>query len=404
MEKLLAASPCTFSSTVVSNCSTNLFSPWRRLGPARVVPRVTIVSKLSSLQPTQRRSANYHPSVWEPALIESFTTPFSYEVHGARLEHLKNQARNLLEHVQDPCSTLKLIDSLQRLGVSYHFGKEIAEALDNVISTKTVVDDLYTTSLMFRILREHGYPISTDVFEKFRGGDSKFMQSLGSDAEAILNLYEASHLGMHGEDVMEEAKDFSAKHLISSLEKLHCDLAMQVQQSLQVPLRWRMPRTEATNYIHAYQKHATSHSALIELAKLDYNLVQAVYQQELRELASWWGELGFKEKMSFSRDRLMENYIWAMGIVFEPQLPKCRTNLTKFVCILTAIDDMYDVYGTLPELELFTKAVNQWDFTATKDLAEYMGACYLALLDFVNDFELEILKDLESNTTHYIKD
>ncbi|KAK8486449.1 hypothetical protein V6N11_045111 [Hibiscus sabdariffa] len=405
MEKLLAASPCTFSSTVVSNCSTYLFSPWRRPGRVRVVRRPTIVSNLSSsLQPTQRRSANYHPSVWEPALIESFTTPFSYEVHGARLEDLKNQARNLLEHAQDPRSTLKLIDSLQRLGVSYHFGKEIDEALDNVVSTKTVVDDLYTTSLMFRILREHGYPIGTDMFDKFRGGDRKFVESLGSDAAAILSLYEASHLGMHGEDIMEEAKDFSTKHLISSLGKLDCELAMQVQQSLQVPLRWRMPRTEAMNYIHAYQNHDTSHSALIELAKLDYNLVQAVYQQELRELASWWGELGFKEKMSFSRDRLMENYIWAMGIVFEPQLSKCRTNLTKFVCILTAIDDMYDVYGTLPELELFTQAVNQWGITAMKDLPEYMGACYLALLDFVNDLELLILKDHGSNTTGYIKD
>ncbi|KAK8521125.1 hypothetical protein V6N12_005039 [Hibiscus sabdariffa] len=257
---------------------------------------------------------------------------------------------------------------------------------------------------MFRILREHGYPIGTDMFDKFRGGDRKFVESLGSDAAAILSLYEASHLGMHGEDIMEEAKDFSTKHLISSLGKLDCELAMQVQQSLQVPLRWRMPRTEAMNYIHAYQNHDTSHSALIELAKLDYNLVQAVYQQELRELASWWGELGFKEKMSFSRDRLMENYIWAMGIVFEPQLSKCRTNLTKFVCILTAIDDMYDVYGTLPELELFTQAVNQWGITAMKDLPEYMGACYLALLDFVNDLELLILKDHGSNTTGYIKD
>lgn len=55
----------------------------------------------------------------------------------------------------------------------------------------------------------------------------------------------------------------------------------------------------------------------------------------------------------------MENYIWAMGIIFEPQFSKCRVYLTKFVCILSAIDDMYDVYGRLDELELFTKAVDQ---------------------------------------------
>ena len=71
--------------------------------------------------------------------------------------------------------------------------------------------------------------------------------------------------------------------------------------------------------------------------------------------------MGFKENLSFSRDRLMENYLWAMGINFEPQFSKCRIGLTKFVCILTAIDDMYDVYGSPDELELFTNAVKRYN-------------------------------------------
>lgn len=75
----------------------------------------------------------------------------------------------------------------------------------------------------------------------------------------------------------------------------------------------------------------------------------------------WWRELGFQETLTFSRDRLMENYLWAMGIVFEPQFTKCRIELTKFVCILTAIDDMYDIYGSLEELELFTDAVKRYN-------------------------------------------
>ncbi len=70
--------------------------------------------------------------------------------------------------------------------------------------------------------------------------------------------------------------------------------------------------------------------------------------------------MGFKEKLTFSRDRMMENYLWAMGIIFEPQFSECRIGLTKFVCILTAIDDMYDVYGLLDELECFTDAVNRY--------------------------------------------
>lgn len=74
-------------------------------------------------------------------------------------------------------------------------------------------------------------------------------------------------------------------------------------------------------------------------------------------LCRWWKDLGFKDKLSFARDRLMENYMWVMGCIYEPRFSKCRIYLAKFVCILTAIDDMYDVYGSLDELERFTTAV-----------------------------------------------
>ena len=36
-----------------------------------------IVSKFNDKQVNPRRSANYHPSIWDHKLIESFTTPYS---------------------------------------------------------------------------------------------------------------------------------------------------------------------------------------------------------------------------------------------------------------------------------------------------------------------------------------
>ena len=56
----------------------------------------------------------------------------------------------------------------------------------------------------------------------------------------------------------------------------------------------------------------------------------------------------------------MENFLWTVGVIFEPQFGYCRRMLTKVNAMITTIDDdVYDVYGTLEELELFTDAVDR---------------------------------------------
>lgn len=76
-------------------------------------------------------------------------------------------------------------------------------------------------------------------------------------------------------------------------------------------------------------------------------------------LIRWWKDIDIAKKLKFARDRLMECYFWAVGIVPDPQYKKCRQNLTKVASLVTIIDDVYDVYGTLDELELFTEAVER---------------------------------------------
>jgi hypothetical protein len=123
------------------------------------------------------------------------------------------------------------------------------------------------------------------VFDKFRSSDGRFTDSLSSDMEGLLSLYEASHLGMHGQNTMEEARLFSVQNLKSLMRKLDSNSAEQVRQSLEIPLYWRMQRVEARNFIDVYQKDTAKNLTLLELAKLDYNLVQSIYQRELEELA-----------------------------------------------------------------------------------------------------------------------
>ncbi|XP_047341141.1 probable terpene synthase 9 [Impatiens glandulifera] len=346
-----------------------------------------------------RRSADYHPTIWDPKLIQSLTTTYTYELHGNRLDKLKEQVSMFLKSTKDVSILLKLIDSIQRSGVAYHFNEEIDYAFDLVSSFIPNGSGLSTTALWFRLLRQRGLFVSTDVFDEFKDENGNFLERLSDDLEGLLNLYESSFLGMCGEDDdIEEARDFSVKHLESfMLTRLDCDIVdmrNRVEDALSVPLHWRTPRLEARNFIDLCKVgDGINSSVILELATLDYNLVQSIHQEEVKELTKWWKNLGFREKLSFSRDRMVENYLWAMGIVWEPQYSKSRITLTKFICILTAIDDIFDIYGSLDELESFVIAVERWDLKAIDDLPQYMKICYLAMYNFGNETAYDVLRD-----------
>ena len=76
---------------------------------------------------------------------------------------LKEEVRMMLCKVANYLDQLELIDILQRLGVAYHFKDEIRNILDNIYSMETFKrkKNLYATALQFRLLRQHGYDIST---------------------------------------------------------------------------------------------------------------------------------------------------------------------------------------------------------------------------------------------------
>lgn len=87
-----------------------------------------------------------------------------------RVELLKQEVTKMLNETEGLLEQLELVDILQRLGVSYHFEREIKNILTNV-HVKNVRshqnrkdrkrwEDLYATALEFRLLRQHGFNIS----------------------------------------------------------------------------------------------------------------------------------------------------------------------------------------------------------------------------------------------------
>ena len=55
----------------------------------------------------------------------------------------------------------------------------------------------------------------------------------------------------------------------------------------------------------------------------------------------------------------MECYFWAVGALYEPQYSLARMTTAKAGAVLTMIDDIYDAYGTLDELQILTSSVER---------------------------------------------
>ncbi|RDY09558.1 (-)-germacrene D synthase, partial [Mucuna pruriens] len=243
--------------------------------------------------------------------------------YNKQVQLLKEDIRKILvSHIDDNnfSSRLNFIDAIQRLGVFYHFEHELDGALHQIydISTKdnhiVTHDDLYHVALLFRLLRQQGYRISSDIFYKFKDQSGNFNERLANDLQGMLSLYEATQLRCHGEEVLEEAHNFTLIHLTKS----------------------------TTNQL--------SHS----LAK-------------------------------------------------QPQYSISRRITTKVIALCSIIDDMYDAYGTIDELELFTNAIERWDICCLVDLPEYMKLCYSTILDVFEEMEQEMRKQEKLYCIKYAK-
>lgn len=78
------------------------------------------------------------------------------------------QVKKFLEEETDWLRQLKLIDDLQRVGVSYHFDDEIERILNCIYLEKKFFKneerDLHSTALAFRLLRQHGLKVSQGTY------------------------------------------------------------------------------------------------------------------------------------------------------------------------------------------------------------------------------------------------
>ena len=102
--------------------------------------------------------------------------------------------------------------------------------------------------------------------------------------------------------------------------------------------------------------------------------------------------MGLGERTRFARDRLVECFYYAVGIVFDPQHGFCVEELTKVMTLITILDDVYDVYGSLDEIQLFTRAIERWECDGNEELPEYMKLLYNSLYNTAEELANKIQK------------
>ena len=126
------------------------------------------------------------------------------------------------------------------------------------------------------------------MFKKFKDESTgMFMECLSKDAEGLLSFYEATHLRVHGEDILEEALAFTTSHLESLTTQLKNPLAALVIRALKLPLWKTVNRVEARHYIPLYEEDDSHSETLLYFAKLDFNLVQKLHQSEAGEFSRY---------------------------------------------------------------------------------------------------------------------
>ena len=74
----------------------------------------------------------------------------------------------------------------------------------------------------------------------------------------------------------------------------------------------------------------------------------------------WWNGLGLAQELKLVRDQPLKWYMWTTALLTDPSFSEERIELAKPISLIYIIDDIFDLYGTIDELTLFTEAVNRF--------------------------------------------
>ncbi|KAM3244660.1 hypothetical protein ACQJBY_056146 [Aegilops geniculata] len=369
--------------------------PWPRSRTAFIKRRLPVATGVAAPRDGDR-VCSFEPSVWT-----NFFVQYDPDLHEISEECMRAKAGKLKKDVNLLFKTsngtlvdkMTLLDTLQHLGIDHLFEEQISMAMHEIHESEFNSCSLYEVALRFRLLREHGLWVSPDVFNKFKGKDGSFDKDITNDPKGLLSLYNAAYLSRHGESKLYEAISFARHHLESMRRCLEFPLSEQVKRNLEIPLPRSLKRMDAPYYIAEYEQDRACNPSMLELAKLDFNLLQHLHQRELKNFCRWGNNLYELVGLISSRDRIVELYFWSYTVYYEQHLGDARIILAKISLLVSLLDDIFDMHATLEEGQKLNEAIQRWDESGISLVPEYLQKYYVMLMNTFEEFEDELKQD-----------
>ncbi|GLJ38277.1 hypothetical protein SUGI_0779250 [Cryptomeria japonica] len=314
-------------------------------------------------------------NLWDDDFVQSMETPYGGSEYRERLETLVKEVKILLKEMKtgldgDLIERLEMVDALQCLGIDRYFQAEIKAALGYVygcwdqsvgigLGSGSVTKNLNATALGLTLLRLHRYDVSADVLEDFKDKSGQFFFSEGNND--------------NNQNVIVD------EHGMGSI--LNLFRASMVEYALLYEWTRTFSRWEALNFIEIYEEEnlKLKDSKIIELAKLDFNILQFVYKMEMKKVSSWWAKCGIMKLISI-RQRPIEYYLLGLSAIDEEKFYSSTMAFTKSTTLLSLMDDLLDDYLTFEQVELIVKAITQgWGISIVQDIP----ADFKRILEFI---------------------
>ncbi|KAL2936261.1 Ent-kaur-16-ene synthase chloroplastic [Bienertia sinuspersici] len=311
---------------------------------------------------------------------------------------------------------LYMVDTLQKLGIVGHFKEEINSVLTDTFrqsrqweqGDEELFSDSVATMMAFRLLRDHGYGVSSELLANNYDEDSCFHKFGGhlEDTRYALELFRASQLRIYShesylEKQLSNSRQFlekkTSEHLkeadrfSKNLSHQASTILFQVADTLKSPYHANLERLESRKNIEHYDfdeirvlKSSLSctnfcKNVLLELAKDDFNYYQSIHLQEFKELQRWVADCKL-DQLTFSRQKLSYCYFSAAASLSSPELADARISWAKNSVLTTVVDDFFDV-GSSKEEQL---NLVQWDANKRiKTCSENVHIIFSALHDAI---------------------